>query len=183
MRLQVLKLGEQLEHLLLVDLRVLVEKLLDGVGAEVEEHREVLEHHGVGGLVDVDDVGEDLREVVVDVVVEAPVGLAQEVPVEHELVDVDQQLLADALQQPLQRVLQVVLPAEGLPHDAPDQLLDRVELGLQVARVELGVGGGGDLEHEVVRTRPLTVGVGALHYAIKYLRNRDFIICRTIGIE
>lgn len=81
MCLQMLELREELQHLLPDERDVLVQKFLHGVGAEVEEHGEVLERGRISRLIDVDDVGENLRQIVVDVVVQSPLHLAQEVPV------------------------------------------------------------------------------------------------------
>jgi hypothetical protein len=80
MCLQMLELREELQHLLPDERDVLVEKFLDGVGAEVEKHGEMLDSGGVCRLIDMNDVGEDLCQIVVDVVVQPPLHLAQEVP-------------------------------------------------------------------------------------------------------
>lgn len=84
------ELREEFDHLLADERDILIEKLLDGIGAEVEEHGEVLEGGGVSGLVDMDDIGEDLCQVVIDVVIQSPLHLAQEVPIKNQLVDVDE---------------------------------------------------------------------------------------------
>ena len=86
-----------------------------------------------------DDIGKHFCQVAVDLVVEFPVHLAQEEAVDNELVDVDQQFFAYALQKSFKRVLEVVLLAE-LPSDEHlDQLLDLMVLALEVLGVELGV--------------------------------------------
>lgn len=58
----------------------------------------MLEYDGIGGLIDMNDVGEDLSKVIVDIVIELPIGLAEEVPIKHELIDIYEQLLAYALE-------------------------------------------------------------------------------------
>lgn len=154
-----LEFGEYLEHFLLDDLDVLVEELFDGVGAKIKEHGELFEDGGVGGLVDVDDIGEHLCQTAVDIVVEFPLDLAQEIPVNYELVGIYQQLFADASEEALEGIFEVVVLAERFFHECPDQLLHLVELRLQVVGVELGIARGVDLQGEVFRSDAAFIGV------------------------
>jgi hypothetical protein len=85
------------------------------------------------------DIGEYFSKTAVDVVVKFPFDLAQEISVEHQLVNIDQQLLADAFEKAFQRVLQIVFPAEGFLHEALDEVLHSMEFSLQVASIELRV--------------------------------------------
>lgn len=96
--MKLLKLGEYLQHFIFYDLNIVVEELLDRVRAEVKEHRELFEGVGVSGFVDVDDVGKHLGQTAVNVMVKFPFNLAQEIPVNDKLIDIDQQLLADAFE-------------------------------------------------------------------------------------
>ncbi len=145
MLLQVFELREELEHLFFYDLYILIQKLLDGVGAEVEEHGEMLQGHAVSRLVHVHYVWEHLCQIVVDVVIQLPLSLAEEVPEDDELVNIDEQLLADALQQSFEGILEVVILTEGFLDEGFDELLNSMEFGLQVPGVEFGVVGGVDL--------------------------------------
>lgn len=139
------ELREKLEHLLLDDLNILVQKFLDRVGAEVEEHGELLDSIDICRLVDMYDIGEYFSKTAVDVVVKFPFDLTEEISVEDQLVNIDQQLLADTFEKTFQRVLQIVFPAEGFLHEALDEVLHSMEFSLQVSSVELGVSGCMDL--------------------------------------
>lgn len=110
----------------------------------------MFEYDWICRLIDMYDIGKDLSQVIVDIMIEFPISLAEEIPIEHEFIDVDQQFLADTLQQSLQRIFEVVVSAEGFLDDALDELLNSMELGLKVTGVELGVGGGVYLKDEVV---------------------------------
>lgn len=44
------------------------------------------------------NIGENLSQIVVNIVVEPPFHLAQEIPVKNELIDIDEQLPANTLE-------------------------------------------------------------------------------------
>ena len=94
-----LELREYFEHLIFDELNILIQELLNRVGRKIEEHRQLLESGGVGRLIDVDDVGKNFSQIAVNVVVEFPFDLAQKVPVNQELIAVNQQFFTDALHQ------------------------------------------------------------------------------------
>jgi len=58
----------------------------------------VFESGWVSWLIDMNDIWKDLSQIVVNVVVESPFHLAQEIPVKNQLIDVHEQLSADPLE-------------------------------------------------------------------------------------
>ena len=60
------------------------------------------------------NIGKNLRQVVINIVIQFPLNLAQKIPVNGKLVGIHQQLFAHASHQPFQRVLEVKLSAELL---------------------------------------------------------------------
>ena len=61
--------------------------------------------------------------------------MAQEISEQNEFVKVDKQLLAYALDETFEGILQVVLAAKIFSDEYFDELLDRMVLGLEISNV------------------------------------------------
>lgn len=91
---QVFKLWEYLLHLPLEHVDLLIEELLDAVATKVEEHGDLLQLLGTSGLVNVDNIGENVEQVQNDVGADSPIfDLFQEVAEHSQLVVVEHQFL------------------------------------------------------------------------------------------
>ena len=86
-------------------------------------------------LVHMYNIWKNLGQTVVNVMVELPLNLAQEISEQNEFVKVDKQLLAYALDETFEGILQVVLAAKIFSDEYFDELLDRMVLGLEISNV------------------------------------------------
>jgi hypothetical protein len=96
----------------------------------------MLESDAVCGLIDMYDVGEYLSEIIVNVMIKFPIDLAEEISIQYKFIDVDEELLADAFEQSLEGILQIVLPAEGFPDYRFNELFNDMKFSLQISGIE-----------------------------------------------
>lgn len=87
--LNVLKFRNYFAHLVPVHTNVLVEELLDAVGAEIQKYGYFLEFIVVCGFVDMNDIGEDFGESGKNVGIEPPLNFWEEVAKDGEFIDID----------------------------------------------------------------------------------------------
>jgi hypothetical protein len=105
---------------------------------------------GVGRLVDMNYVGEDLSQIHVNAMIKFPFDLTQEVAKDSELVNVEKELLADAFEQSLERVFEVEVVAKGQFYELSDEKLHCVVLCLEVGCVEARILRGPYLKCEIL---------------------------------
>jgi hypothetical protein len=145
----VLKLRNDLAHLFAVKGNVFIEELLDTVGTKVKENRNLLQLIIIRGLIDMNDIGKDFGQCRKDIGINLPLNFGQKVPKDSQLIHINEHLFANASQQPVQRILEIVLSAEWHLDDLFDYGLDDGVLLLHVGFVQFGVLGLLEFELEV----------------------------------